>query len=60
MAPSGARLAARNMMSEEHFEYLSSCRISNRYENTAISSSKTASLVSYDKDFLSLKNPSIK
>ena len=39
------------MMSEENFEYLSSCHISNRYENTAISSSKTTSLVSLQADF---------
>ena len=39
------------MISEEHFQYLSSCHISNRYENATIFSTKTASLVSYDKDF---------
>eukprot|EP00493_Phyllostaurus_siculus_P017259 UN17522 len=40
-----------NMMSEEHFEYLSLCHISHRYENTSIFSSKTTSLVSLQADY---------
>ena len=39
------------MMSKEHFEYLFSCHISNRYENTTTFCSKTTSLVSLQADF---------
>ncbi len=39
------------MMSEEHFQYVSSCHISNRYENTTTFCSKTTPLVSLQADF---------
>ena len=42
---------SKSMMSKEHFEYLSSCHISNRYENTTTFCSKTTSLVSLQADF---------
>ena len=42
---------SKSMMSKEHFEYLSSCHISNRYEKTTTFCSKTTSLVSLQADF---------